>query len=96
MARGVLGNTSQNLAQRLKTSFIWGWMIERAVFLMSQAQDDKIAELKRKLAAAQPAYAFAGAEVGGGGGAPSLEQLFAGLGSGEMLPAGPVRDGAKI
>ena len=55
-----------------------------------QSQDDKIAELKRQLAAAQPAYAMAGAEAGGGGGGPTLEQLFAGLGSGTMLPASPV------
>lgn len=53
-----------------------------------QAQDEKLAELKRKLAAAKPAFAMAGAG-GDNGGAPSLEQLFSGLGSGKMLAAGP-------
>lgn len=33
---------------------------------------------------------MAGAEAGGSGGDPTLEQLFAGLGSGTMLPASPV------
>lgn len=60
--------------------------LPEAFCCLSQAQDDKIAELKRKLAAAQPAFAMAGAEVGGSAGRPpTLEQVFAGLGSGDML-----------